>query len=308
MSQLEVPRAAARSADARRPKLEDVTIVIPTLGREILAESLQRIASGSAWPARVILVDQGQKQEVGRWAAKWSESGMDTVHVLSSQRGRASGINTGLAHVHTRFVAITDDDCFVREDWLESMVLRLRENPEAVITGRVEAVGEEAVINVVTSQKAAVYRRPRVKFDTLSGGNMGTAMATLDRVGYFDEDPRLRTAEDGEWAYRALRAGVAIVYAPEVAVAHVGWRGESDRYRQYKGYARSHGGFYGKYLRKGDWFIAARVAVHLVRSLNRAVRGVLTADRERAVHGWAYLVFLWPGMVKGMQSGRGEDQ
>jgi hypothetical protein len=47
-------------------------------------------------------------------------------------------------------------------------------------------------------------------------------------------------------------------YAPEIAVRHYARRGENLRLVQYQDYARSHGGFYGKYLRKGDWYIALR--------------------------------------------------
>jgi GT2 family glycosyltransferase len=130
---------------------------------------------------------------------------------------------------------------------------------------------------------------------------MGTSMDVIQHVGLLDEDPRLRTAEDGEWAYRALRAGVPIIYAPEVAVRHFGWRDDSKRRTQYRDYARSHGGFYGKYLRQGDWFIALRVLVHLVRALHWWLRGTMNGDQELTVFGRAYLTGLLPGILAGMR-------
>lgn len=285
----------------RRPVLADITVVIPTLGRAILQESLCWIASGSAWPAQIIVVDQGKKAQVAHWMDVLREIGIDAMYVPSSERGRASGINRGLERVQTCFVAVTDDDCFVQEDWLENMVARLQDHPEAIVTGRVEAAGDEAVAVVVTSLKPVMYRRPRLKFDALSGGNVGTSMAVVRRVGFFDEDPRLRTAEDGEWAYRALRAGIPILYAPEVVVRHYGWRDEGQRSVQYKDYARSHGGFYGKYLRKGDWFIAMRALAHHTRALRRWIGGMLTGNEEQARYGRAYFTGLLPGMINGMR-------
>ena len=68
---------------------------------------------------------------------------------------------------------------------------------------------------------------------------MGTSKHVVERVGPFDEDPSVRLAEDCDWSYRALRAGVPIVYAPQVAVLHYGWRGEAERSDQYRAYARS---------------------------------------------------------------------
>ena len=283
-----------------RPILDDITIIIPTLGRAILEESLYWIVSGSAWPGGVIVVDQGSNQQVENMMEKLRSLGINAIHLPSSQRGRAAGVNRGLEQVKTHFVAITDDDCFVESDWLKNMVAKLTAHPESIVTGRVEAAGDDAVM-VVTSTEPAIYRRPRLKFDTMSGGNMGTSMLVIDRVGLFDEHSSLRTSEDGEWSYRALRAGISIIYAPNVGVAHFGWRDEGKRAVQYRDYARSHGGFYGKYLRQGDWFIALRAILHHFRALRRWIRGTLTGDQEAAIYGRAYVTGLLPGIIAGIR-------
>jgi GT2 family glycosyltransferase len=131
---------------------------------------------------------------------------------------------------------------------------------------------------------------------------MGVAVDSVRVVGLFDEDPCLRTAEDGEWSYRALKAGVPIVYAPDIVVEHIGWRDKSQRLVQYEEYARSHGGFYGKYLRKGDWLIALRVALHYLRAFRRWMKGLMKGDRELASCGRAYFIGLLPGIIAGMRS------
>jgi GT2 family glycosyltransferase len=283
-----------------RPIMADITVVIPTLGRPILEESLYWIAAGTAWPGCVIVVDQGSSLQVAALMEKLDSLGIEAQHLPSSQRGRAAGINRGLERFQTRFVAITDDDCFVEADWLEQMVSCLRRHPDAVVTGRVEA-GTEDVIVVVTSRVPSVQRRPNLTFDHMSGGNMGTSKTVLERVGLFDEHPSLRTSEDGEWSYRALRAGVSIYYVPDVCVRHFGWRDENKRAEQYKDYARSHGGFYGKYLRQGDWFIALRAILHHLRALRRWLKGTVTGDLEAASYGRAYVTGLLPGIMAGLR-------
>jgi GT2 family glycosyltransferase len=286
-----------------RPILEDITIVIPTLGRAILEESLYWIVSGSAWPGGIIVVDQGSNLQVAALLEKVQTLGIKAKHLPSTQRGRAAGINRGLVQVKTRFVAITDDDCFVETEWVAQMVAHLQAHPQTIVTGRVEAAGDDMIV-VVTSREPAIYHRPRLKFDAMSGGNMGTSMAVIDRIGLFDEDSTLRTAEDGELAYRALRAGVTIRYAPELGVRHFGWRDEDKRAGQYRDYARSHGGFYGKYLRQGDWFIALRAIIHHYRALRRWVRGTITGDQEAALYGRAYVTGLLPGIIAGFRRER----
>jgi GT2 family glycosyltransferase len=281
--------------------LDDISIVIPTLGRDILEQSLFWILSGNAWPACLIVVEQGANPNVAKMLKRVQEIGMRVKHILSSQRGRSAGINRGLEQADTRFVAITDDDCFVGEEWLDNMADRLRLSPEAVVTGRVEAAGEDMVV-VVTSTTPSIQSRPRLKFDSMSGGNMGTSLDVFRKVGLFEEDPVMATAEDAEFSYRALRKGVALRYEPDVVVAHFGWRDESRRVEQYRHYALSHGGFYGKYLRRGDLFILARAAGHFFRALRRWVRGKLNGDAELVLLGRAYCANILPGILAGLRS------
>src|SRR5687768_7050871 len=175
-----------------KPVLDDISIVIPTLGRLILEQSLYWILEGTAWPGCLIVVEQGANPDVANWLVRLQEIGIHVKHILSTQRGRSAGINRGLEQVDTRFVAITDDDCFVAEDWLANMVKHLRIHPEAVVTGRVEAAGEDMIV-VVTSTTPAVQSRPRLKFDSMSGGNMGASIAVFKKVGLFEEDPVMAT-------------------------------------------------------------------------------------------------------------------
>jgi GT2 family glycosyltransferase len=285
----------------RKPVLDDISIVIPTLGRAILEQSLFWILVGSVWPGCLIIVEQASNPDVADWLKRVQEIGVRVKHIPSTQRGRSAGINRGLEQVDTCFVAITDDDCFVSKDWLLNMADKLRLNPNAVVTGRVEAAGEDMIV-VVTSITPSVQNRPRLKFDSMSGGNMGTSLDVFRKVGLFEEDPVMVTAEDAEFAYRALRKGVSLCYEPEVVVAHFGWRDESKRVEQYRLYALSHGGFYGKYLRRGDLFILARAVGHFLRALRRWVRGKLKGDAELALLGRAYCMNLLPGIAAGVRS------
>jgi GT2 family glycosyltransferase len=285
-----------------RRTARDITIVIPTLGRHVLRQALEALERGTVWPARVIVVDQGRRPDIAVALDETKTRSFDTLWLPSSETGRAAGINRGIERAQTRFVAVTDDDCLVQGDWLERLMLRLLRNPDAIVTGRVEA-GDETVVLVVTDRDEAVQRRPALRFDRLIGANMALATALMHQLGGLDEDRCLRTAEDGEFAYRALRAGVPIVYAPEVVVTHLAWRDEQERSEQYQSYARSQGGFYGKYLRRGDVFIAARAGVHMLRSLRRWVLGTLRRQHEASRLGRAYALGLLPGIVDGWRSG-----
>jgi GT2 family glycosyltransferase len=284
-----------------KPVLQDISVVIPTLGRPLLEKCLASILAGSHWPALIIVVHQGTEYLVERLIADLDGVGLRTCYIQSSSRGRAAGLNRGIGAVDTEYLAITDDDCVVAPDWLDRMRSVLESSSEVVMSGRVEDVGDEVSVAHALSMKAQSRSRPSLIYDTLSGGNAGMPKSIFDKVGGFDEDPRLRLAEDTEWAYRALRAGVTLAYSPEVCVWHYAWRNRDEGARQYRGYALSHGSYYGKYIRRGDLFIALKAMVHLARSVRRWARGTVRRDPNMTAHGKAYSLGLIPGVIRGFR-------
>jgi GT2 family glycosyltransferase len=286
-----------------RPILSELSVVIPTLGRAILQESLSWIAAGSTWPARVIVVDQGAVASPPDWLGELQEAGLSVTHVPSGERGRSAGINRGLERVMTPFVAVTDDDCFVHRDWLRNMLSALLDWPDAIVTGRVTPAGDETVeFCTVTLDSPVIYRRPQLKVHPLIGGNMGVSMVNVQRVGPFDEHPALHAAEDSDWGYRALRLGIPITYRPEIVVRHFNWRSEQQRADRYQEYSRSQGAFYGKHLLSGDWLIPLQACRGLARAPLRWMRGLFRGDADMADRGRADTVGLLAGVVAGLRA------
>jgi GT2 family glycosyltransferase len=283
-------------------------VVIPTLGRPILECALASLVAGTAWPARIVVVDQSADDQVARMLEKTERAGVRTRRVVSPPRGRAPALNLGVRAVDSRFLAITDDDCVVAPDWLECLLGRLHSHGNTIVSGRVEDVGDEESVANVLGRTPVTRTRPSLRFDVMTGANMGIEKTVYDHVGAFDEDPRLRLAEDTEYAYRALRRGVTLMYAPEVRIWHYAWRDLGERERQFRGYARSHGGYYGKYIRKGDLFIVAKAIVHMTRSLRRWTLASWRGNENMAAHGKAYSLSLVPGIIAGLRKpGPGVD-
>ena len=280
---------------------KDLTVIIPTLGRPILRRGLEALAAGTARPAQVIVVDQGQRAEIRTITKEFDGLGMPVRYIPSDGKGRSAGINVGIRAAQTEYVAITDDDCLAASDWVSALTVQLGANPGSIVAGRVGAGEVMVVLSVAKGTEPVVQRRPALRFDRLSGGNMAMPRAVTESIGLFEEDPRMRTAEDAEFAYRALRAGIAIVYAPVVVVKHLGWRDEEQREDQYRSYARSQGGFYGMYLHRGDYFMLLRLAVHLSRAFRRWVLASMTGRTEQARMARAYLTGLLPGVVNGFR-------
>jgi GT2 family glycosyltransferase len=294
-------------ADTPRPVFQDITVIIPTIGRDLLRGCLQSIVAGTTWPAHLIVVHQGSSPAVAEWVDCISAAGMRAERVASTQTGPAAARNRAFERVRTRFVAATDDDCQVYPDWLERLAARLRTQSEAIITGRVDVLddgrGSGKAPSIITSDTPAVYDRPLIDRDPLFSNNMGFAIEVVERIGLMDEHPSVQYAEDAEWSYRALRAGVPIAYAPEVRVAHAAWSHASQMDATYRRYARAQGGFYGHHLRRGDRFIARRVGFELLRAPWLVLRGLVSGNTELQSMGRANLGHLVPGMIAGWRRG-----
>ena len=281
----------------------DVSVVVPTTGGPVLQGCLESIAAGTLWPARLIVVDQSGGPEAAAWIVALRDRGIDVMHVLAPQAGISAATNRGLEQVRTVYAAVTHDDCRVRSDWLARMAARLDEIGDAIVTGRVEPEGEGIVLTVKTADQPATYTRPLLDGDVLFPPNMGFALRLVDRIGWLDEHPSLATAgEDNEWAHRALRAGVKIVYEPTVVVRHLARHRPEDLPELYRRYARGQGAFYGTWLRRGDRFIARRAARDLVRAPWLLARGLVTRNNELISMGRGEVAGLLPGIVAGLRN------
>ncbi len=284
-------------------RLLDISIVVPTVGQSHLKGCLDSIASARAWPAKLILVHQGENTEVSAWIEGLRAKGMAVQYIRSEKRSTATATNRGLECVETPFVAVTHDDCRVAVDWLDRMADHLRRHPHRIVTGMVRPETDKIVPSVITARDPAIYRRPLIDRDPLFPANMGFALETARRLGPFDESPLLPLAEDAEWSYRALRSGVAIAYAPDAIVEHIAWRDSAQRAETYRGYVRSLGGFYGIYLRRGDRFILLRVIYDLLRGPWILLRAAIVGNRELKTIGLAYVVELLPATLNSFRLG-----
>lgn len=278
--------------------LKEFTIIIPTVGRPILKECLESIMKGRALPARIVVIDQGNNLDVAEWLQDVDDFGVEVLHIRSVGRSPASARNDGMAHVQTMFVAAIDDDCLAEPEWLETIQRHFHNNPKVIITGRVEAAGPGIPLSVVTTTTPQLTRRLSIrKLTVLASGNMAVSLEMAKIIGPFDEN--LFTAEDQDWAYRAMRVGIPVFYTPDVVVHHYHWRDHSQTAANYQDYAAGLGAFYGKHLRQGDLTMILRTLLVLFRGAKSFLKGWIIKDQSLSQDGYARLTELVPGLIKG---------
>jgi GT2 family glycosyltransferase len=281
-----------------RATATDLTIVIPTLGRDTLKETVRSIAEGSMLPAEIVISHQGTVGSMDTMLPELRQFGVPIQYVHSEKRGCAAGRNTGITQVTTRCFATTDDDCVVDVRWVEQIVTALQLNPSEIVTGNVLA-SKPGAPSTVSSEVPRLFKRASLRGDHFTGGNFGVALAVFQDIGPFDETELIRFCEDNEWVYRAFSKGYCTRFIPQITITHLHWRDDSGMEQVYASYARSQGGWYGRKLRERDFSFVVRLAYEVTRGAKRWVLGSLRHDPMRKANGRAFVVSLLQGVAAG---------
>lgn len=178
--------------------------------------------------------------------------------IIEQQVGLAIARNTALSASRGHMLLLTDDDCTVAPDWLSVAVNLLQAEPMQLIGGRVE-LGDplDLPLAIKTSRTPGVLADPGGLWGFLHGANLAFGRCVVARAGGFDPrfgaGSRLRSAEDVDFAYRVLQAGIRIAYEPALVVHHFhGRRGAGTWYKQVGDHAYGFGAMAAKYALRGD--------------------------------------------------------
>jgi GT2 family glycosyltransferase len=212
-----------------------VAVLVPTYGRpESLRKCLAGLAAQERRPDRVIVVarpDDAPTQQV--LDAARAELPLDRVPV--ERPGQVAALNAGLERLREDVVAITDDDCVPRRDWLARIERHFAADPRLGGVGGRDWLRQDGA--PIVAERRVVGRmlwygrfiglhhlgtgRPR-EVDFLKGANMsyrGSALAGLR----FDTHLRgAGTEQYNDWVFGlAVKAsGWRLVFDPPVAVDH----------------------------------------------------------------------------------------
>jgi glycosyltransferase involved in cell wall biosynthesis len=153
--------------------------------------------------------------------------------------GRNYARNVGIASSRGRAFALTDADDIVGPSWVAAMGDALREH--RLVTGPLELDELNPARLAGSRGRRHEWRSPTFwdVFPAAHGNNFGMQREWYERVGRFDEDPRLLGSEDLEISMRAYLAGIRMFFATD-AVVHYRYRTEPRvLWQQGRRYGRS---------------------------------------------------------------------
>ncbi|MFF4019671.1 glycosyltransferase family 2 protein [Streptomyces sp. NPDC001843] len=182
------------------------SVVIPTIGRDCLADCLRALAAATTGhpPEEVVVVDD-RPEPAGPLPVQTAGVLLDRVRTLrSGGRGPAAARNTGWRTLTTPWTVFLDDDVQVLPDWSDRLAEDLAQAPAG--TG-----GTQGRLTVPLPED----RRP-TDWERGTAGLADAAWATADmayrtsaltHVHGFDERFRRAFREDADLALRVLDAG-----------------------------------------------------------------------------------------------------
>lgn len=200
------------------------SLIVCTLGRQ---DRLRRLFASLAVQNfrdfEVIVVDQNEGGFLDEIIAAYRPQ-LDIVHVAAAP-GLSGARNVGLAHASGRVIAFPDDDCWYDATTLSDVMTRMNgERSAAIVAGKtVDRAGRDSV-SLFLKAPASVSRS-----NYLMCGNSNGLFFHRDvfsEIGHFDTrlgvgaQSGFQSGEEADIILRALSAGLAMRYFPDLRVHH----------------------------------------------------------------------------------------
>jgi GT2 family glycosyltransferase len=286
-------------------------VIVPSARRiPALLRCLESLEAMATRPHEVIVVFQGDRDDALRDEIRHRHP--DVQVLWAARQGAAAARNAGAAQSGGELLLFVDDDCIVEPDWNCRYLDAFAQDPALMIaSGQVRPFGSHGQANDgLALQLDPVPRtfdgpaNPVGSVDRTC--NLAVRRSAFVLLGGFDEGlgagTRFPSAEDTDFAYRAMKAGLRQRYLPDVVVLHEQWRTESQAAAVERGYAVGLGAFLITHVRRGDLY-----AVSLVPRLTwwlgvrPVLEGVAHRRRARRQSGLRYLTGIPRGMVRGVR-------
>src|SRR3954470_14209837 len=212
-----------------------VAVLIPTFRRpEELARCLAALAAQRRRPDRGLVAARAEDEPTQR-AATAGPDALAVERVLVAAPGQVAALNAGLDALREDVVAITDDDCIPRPDWVERIERHFAADPrlgglggpDRLVQGGRPVVGARRHVGRVFWDGRFVGLHqlgigPVRDVELLKGANMSYRREAIAALRF---DARLRgtgTEQHNDWAF-ALAVGAAgwrVAFDPAVVVDH----------------------------------------------------------------------------------------
>jgi glycosyltransferase involved in cell wall biosynthesis len=198
----------------------------------LVVDTVSSILANTHPNFELVVVDQSEDNET--WEALRPFTADRRLKYLKTATiGKGNALNVGLRETRGAIVAITDDDCTVPTNWLESFASIFAADPRvAVAFCCVEAGEYDRTAGFIPHYVRSGDRVLTSIHDARNVQGMGAGIAVrrsmIEKIGGFDSmlgpGSRFPSGDDRDVAIRALLAGYHVYESSSIAVKHFGFR------------------------------------------------------------------------------------
>lgn len=188
-------------------------MVVPTRDRPSALEACLAALAAQTIVDRleVVVVDDGSvaMDEVGAVVARHPTARL----VRQAGAGPAAARNAGAREARGKTLCFTDDDCLPEADWVEELLVAIREGADAVAGRTVNNPG------ALADASELISGAPAAAEPFAPSNNLACTKAAFEAVP-FDESYRQAAAEDRDWCARLVASGYTLSSQPSALVLH----------------------------------------------------------------------------------------
>lgn len=269
-------------------------------------------AAGADRPARyrleVVLAEGGSTDGTAAMCTALAEKSPAGLIVATTGLSKSASAkrNAGVRLAKGGWLVFTDPDIVVDAQWLLALLADFQAG-ETCLTGKVIQLQPGWQTSLRTSEARRHYTgtvwEQATAWKVGSACNMACTRGVFERIGGFSEDVGPGTpngvGEDPDFYYKAMRAGVKILYDPAAVVQHDHAEDFAQFLRKKRGYFK--GGVYFM-ARRAFFTPAGQVALALRFGYPAAMfwLAVLTFRFKRAAQAWHEWLGSWAGLWRAL--------
>ncbi|MGH7029227.1 MAG: glycosyltransferase family 2 protein [Stellaceae bacterium] len=237
-----------------------VSIVICTRNRarqlRPCLDAIARVRSNLPW--ELVIVDNGSTDDTAKVIADFArQATFPVVPAVEPVAGLGRARNVGWRAARGEFIAFTDDDCYVGEDFVDQAAALFSVAEIGYGGGRLtlfDPSDHPVALNLKTTRQL-IPPHSYVEAGLISGANMVFRRVVLEQIGGFDPifGPGGKyVCDDVDAQARASFAGWVGVFEPALTVAHHHGRDATAARKLNRTYGVGRGAYFMKFLLRRD--------------------------------------------------------
>lgn len=198
------------------------SVIIPTYNRcEQLQATLKSVSNQSIKDFELIVVNDGSTDGTASFLNSTKIENLIVLHQKNS--GPASARNAGIKISKGDFIAFTDDDCVVPENWLSNFEKVFHQSSADVIAGFVQNASKSvfsAISQYIINYSVAYLYQKHTNTSFFTSNNIAYRREVIQSVGGFDERFKQAGGEERLLNFKLILNGKKIIFSPEIIVKH----------------------------------------------------------------------------------------